>query len=59
MNGKFPALSDDQKRELEKEYTTKETWKALRGLGALKAPGPDGFQATFFRGHGGDRSSIG
>lgn len=31
------------------EYTLEETHKSLMGMGSLKAPGPDGFHALFFK----------
>lgn len=47
--GNFPVLSEDQSGEFDKEYSMEEAWKTLKGIGSLKVPGPDGFQACFFQ----------
>lgn len=49
MKGRFPPLNEDQRRELELEYSYDEVWRALKGVGPLKAPAPDGFPTAFFQ----------
>lgn len=41
--GKFHCLTEDQKTDLKREYSSDKVWRALRSMGPLKAPGPDGF----------------
>lgn len=49
IRGRFPTLGEEQRLELEKEYSLEETWKALKEMGPLKALGPDWFQVLFFQ----------
>lgn len=42
-------LDEEHKWELEKEYESDEIWRALRSMGSLKPPGPDGFPASFLQ----------
>lgn len=49
LTGMFPPLNEEQKANLESEYTIEETLDALKSMGQLKAPGPDGFPAAFFQ----------
>lgn len=49
MRGCFPPLSAMAKGILEKEFSIKDTKKALMRMGSLKAPRPDGFQPIFFK----------
>ncbi|KAL9661356.1 hypothetical protein QQ045_026180 [Rhodiola kirilowii] len=46
-NGKL--IEDEQCRNLIREATDVEIWKALSSIGSDKSPGPDGFSASFFR----------
>lgn len=47
--GCFPPLEVGEAEELGKEVTMEETRRALDHMGSYKAPGPDGFQAVFFK----------
>lgn len=49
MIGSFPHLSTEKQLELNKKYTKDEVVQALKGMGALKAPVPDGLQAVFYQ----------
>lgn len=49
IRGCFPLLDEDQRREVEKGCVTDEVWRVLRRMGPSKAPGPDGFPASFFQ----------
>lgn len=44
----FPPILEETRRELEVDYSLAETSKALKGMGSLKSPGPDGYQPLFF-----------
>lgn len=44
-----PCISMAQKQELALPIVDEEVWAAIRGMGPLKAPGPDGFQAIFYQ----------
>lgn len=43
FKGNFLAISKGQRLKLERTYTMEENWKAVREMGSLKAPGPDGY----------------
>uniref|UniRef100_A0A803TIP8 Reverse transcriptase domain-containing protein n=1 Tax=Anolis carolinensis TaxID=28377 RepID=A0A803TIP8_ANOCA len=45
----FQKISDQQRELLNKEITTEEIRKAIKMMKANKAPGPDGFQANFYK----------
>lgn len=45
----FPRLSPDVLTQLGHPYSTQEIYQALKVMGSLKAPGPDGFQLLFFQ----------
>lgn len=47
--GMFPPLEKDARQRLDELYTIEEVSKALKGMGPLKAPRPDGFHALFFQ----------
>lgn len=49
MKGAFPQLDDGVKEEMRKELTVAETKRALWEMGSYKAPGPDSYQAIFFK----------
>lgn len=49
IQGRFPSIDDTATHRLQTECTMEETVRALKGMGALKAPGPDGFQPIFFK----------
>lgn len=49
ISGQFPHISDDLKHMLEKDGTMEETKRALMQISSWKAPGPDGFQAGFYK----------
>lgn len=49
MSGAFPRLEVEIKEEMEKEVTLEETKRVLWGMRSYKAPGPDGYQAVFFK----------
>lgn len=49
LRGCFPLIKPVQKLELEKEISWEEVWNALKKMGPLKAPGPNGFPAIFFQ----------
>ncbi|KAJ1384808.1 hypothetical protein SESBI_42246 [Sesbania bispinosa] len=44
-------VSNDLNQRLRAEVTDEEIKSAVDGLGALKAPGPDGFNGLFFKSH--------
>ncbi|KAL8129681.1 hypothetical protein V2J09_018836 [Rumex salicifolius] len=44
----FPLLDDEVWTDLNKEFSDKDIYDAVKGMGALKAPGPDGFQPIFY-----------
>lgn len=41
----FPCLSSMSLSDLSRPYSKEEIWSALKGMGAWKAPGPDGLQS--------------
>ena len=43
------ALQKKKKKELIKEVTETEIWAAFSQINNLKAPGPDGLQASFYQ----------
>ncbi|XP_074271727.1 uncharacterized protein LOC141595661 [Silene latifolia] len=45
----FPELSNEDFRWLTRPYTEAEIEGVIHNMGALKAPGPDGFQALFYQ----------
>lgn len=47
--GCFPRLSAENQLELNKEYTKDVVVRTIKGIGALKAPGPDGLQEAFYQ----------
>ena len=49
LNSVKPLLTNDMNNMLLAEYTREEVRKALFQIGDLKAPGPDGLQAIFFK----------
>lgn len=42
-------IQDEAQTRLHADFSLLETKKALAGMGPMKAPGPDGFQALFFK----------
>lgn len=49
IKGGFPRVEACSLDVLNKEVTMEETQRALRNMASYKAPGPDGFQAIFFK----------
>lgn len=49
ITGGFPRVEDSLLEELSKDVSEEETWRALKDMGSYKDPGPDGFQAIFFK----------
>lgn len=49
INGSFPVLEEEDIGELKQDCTEEEMLRALRSIGSHKAPGPDGYQAVFFK----------
>lgn len=49
MRNCYPQISEEDQSCLQAEYSIAETKKALNGMGSMKAPGPDGYQALFFK----------
>ncbi|XP_056688793.1 uncharacterized protein [Spinacia oleracea] len=45
----FPEIPQREWESLEKPYTRMEIEFVVKNMGALKAPGPDGFQALFYQ----------
>lgn len=45
----FPSLSNEEKSLLSMPISYTEVKNALFDMGGMKAPGPDGYQATFFQ----------
>ena len=48
LDGVAFASSLDDARALQKDFTKDEVWNAISELGNEKAPGPDGFNISFF-----------
>lgn len=48
-NLNIPSISQDDMRMLEKPITLEEITLAIRSLRGLKAPGPDGYTAEFYK----------
>lgn len=48
LSGSFPTFTPLMKESLSRKYTADEVHLDLKDMGALKAPGQDGFQAIFF-----------
>jgi hypothetical protein len=44
-----PRITPDMNDELNKPYTAEEVKEALFSIGDLKAPGPDGMAAIFYK----------
>ncbi|KAL5717241.1 hypothetical protein ACHQM5_010283 [Ranunculus cassubicifolius] len=44
-----PIISEDDNKILTEIPTGLEIWRVVKKMGALKAPGPDGFQGIFFK----------
>lgn len=49
MRGCFPPLNKHMRRSLAADFTLEDTANALKGMGSMKAPGPDGYQHIFFK----------
>lgn len=49
IKGGFPRLESHLLNNLEADITAEEIKDAFFGMGALKAPGPDGYHAMFFQ----------
>lgn len=49
ITGKFPLLTAPVFGKLSSRYTKEEVLCALKAMGPLKAPGPDGFPAIFYQ----------
>lgn len=49
ISGAFPKLSSEDLISLEREITCGDIYNVVRHMGSFKAPGPDGFQAAFFK----------
>lgn len=49
ITGQLPAVGDDMRSGLEKEYSIEETQAALNGMLSYKAPSPDDYHAIFFK----------
>ncbi|XP_057419022.1 uncharacterized protein LOC130713254 [Lotus japonicus] len=51
QEGKYfcPSLSHEHVSQLSAEVSPQEVWRAVSTMGSFKAPGPDGFQAIFFK----------
>lgn len=49
LDSNLPKLSVDQNRWLLEDFTLEEIRRALKDMSSSKAPGPDGFQASFFQ----------
>lgn len=49
ITGAFPKLDDGEWAAMEREVTIEETKKSLSRMGSYKAPGPDGYQAIFYK----------
>ena len=47
-NAEIPMITAEQARELERPFTAMEVTKAIKDMHPSKAPGPDGFHATFY-----------
>lgn len=48
MRGCFPPLNEHTRQALAASFLFEDTSNALRGMGSMKAPGPDGYQPIFF-----------
>lgn len=46
--GKFLPINNDQSNGLEMKFSSDEVWRALKGMGPQKSPGPYGFPPAFF-----------
>lgn len=44
-------ITEEDNRRLGRIPDDVEIWEAVKGIGGLKAPGPDGFTATFYKKH--------
>lgn len=49
IRGRFPPIKEEASQGLEAGHTMAETWKALKGMSSLKAPGSDDYQSIFFK----------
>lgn len=49
MRGCLPKIDEAMRDRLEADFSIEETRNALRAMGSLKAPGPDGYQPIFFK----------
>ncbi|KAA3472035.1 reverse transcriptase [Gossypium australe] len=49
IRGAFPELTEQEKRDLRREFTIEDIRTALFQMHPNKAPGPDGFHALFFQ----------
>lgn len=45
----FPSISEEEKIQLLQPVSKEEVTRALNSMKPFKAPGPDGFQAIFFK----------
>jgi len=48
LPGGFSVIAANKLTHLAKTFSSKEVREALKSMGPLKAPGPDGFHALFF-----------
>jgi len=44
----YYSIGEEEASELVEEFSEEEVWKAINDLGKDKAPGPDGFNISFF-----------
>lgn len=49
IRGGFPQVDSNLRAGLVKQVNMEETANALKGKGSFKVPGPDGYQAVFFK----------
>lgn len=45
----FPAIETELITALERDYSMEDTQGALKRMGSFKSPGPDEYQAVFFK----------
>lgn len=49
MRNCYPLISEEERLRLQAGFALSETSKALKGMGSIKALGPDGYPALFFK----------
>ena len=49
LPGMVPSSTEDKQQKLSADFSSHGVSTALRSMGSLKAPGPDGFHALFFQ----------